>query len=150
MLRVSKIQLPLEGFDELVQEASAEGYAFLATAGNEWASGESRFSRPGEAFYAVVASEQEQERLVAVGGLNQDPFLNTPEIGRLRRIYVRAPFRRQGVGALLVASMLADARQSFRAVRLRADNAAAARLYETFGFLPYSDPHATHILRFTP
>ncbi len=146
MHSIRKIQLPIPGFSELVREASAEGFAFLATAKHEWATGENRFSKPGEAFYAVFAHEQ----LAAVGGLNQDPWLHTPEIGRLRRIYVRAAWRRQGIGALLVSTMLADARQSFRTVRLRADNPSAARLYESFGFAPYPDPHATHILHFAP
>ena len=141
---VRKIQLPIPGFAELVQEASSEGFVFLAAAEHEWTTGENRFSQPGEAFYAVFAEEQ----LVAVGGVNQDPYLHTPEIGRLRRIYVRAAWRRQGLGALLVSTMLADARQTFHTVRLRADNQTAARLYETFGFAPYTDPHATHILHF--
>ena len=146
MRLVRKIQLPLKGFDELVQEASAEGYAFLASAQSEWATGVNRFSKPGEAFYGVFVEEQ----LVAVGGLSLDPYLNMPGIGRVRRIYVRSAWRRQGIGALLVAAILADARQSFRTVRLRADNAGAARLYETFGFVPLADQHATHILHFEP
>ncbi len=145
---VRKVQLPLAGFSALVAEAREEGFAFLETAEQEWASGENRFSKPGEGFYAVFAVEREEEQLAAVGALGQDPYLQTPEIGRLRRIYVRAAWRRQGIGRLLVAAMLADGRQSFRAVRLRADNANAGRLYERCGFAPQVDPHATHILTF--
>lgn len=146
MRTIRKVQLFIPGFRELVQEASAEGFAFLQTAEHEWVSGENRFSKPGEAFYAVFVHEEP----VAVGGVNQDHYLDTPEIGRLRRIYVRAPWRRQGIGTLLVSTMLAEARQSFHTVRLRADNSTAARLYETFGFAPCADPQATHILHFTP
>jgi GNAT superfamily N-acetyltransferase len=142
MRSVRKIQLPFPGFNELVQEASAEGFAFLATTEHEWATGENRFSKPGEAFYAVFVHQLP----VAVGALGQDPYLTTPGIGRLRRIYVRAVWRRQGIGALLISTMLADARQSFHTIRLRADNPTAARLYETFGFQPYDDPNATHLL----
>ncbi len=144
MHSVRKIQLPVPGFAELVQEASAEGFAFLATAEHEWATAENRFSQPGEALYAVFAGEE----LLAVGGVNQDPYLHTPGIGRLRRIYVRAAWRRQGIGALLVSTMLADARHTFQSVRLRADNPGAARLYESFGFEPCESPSATHTLDF--
>jgi GNAT superfamily N-acetyltransferase len=141
---IRKVQLPLKGLDELVSEASAEGYAFLQTMQAEWASGENRFSGPGEAFYAVFADQH----LVAVGGLNRDPFLNEPGVGRLRRIYVRAGWRRHGIGSALVSAMLADARLSFHTVRLRADNPVAARLYESFGFNSCQQSSATHVLRF--
>jgi len=33
-------------------------------------------------------------------------------------------------------------------VRLRAENADAARLYERIGFVPVSNPDATHIILF--
>jgi GNAT superfamily N-acetyltransferase len=146
MNSIRKVQLPLSEFDELVAEASVQGFKFLSTMQAEWDVGENRFSGDGEAFYGVFV----QEKLVAVGGLNRDPFVNAPTIGRLRRIYVRAAWRRRGIGAALVAAMLSDARQSFHTVRLRADNPGAARLYERFGFQPCSDPGATHVLRFSP
>jgi GNAT superfamily N-acetyltransferase len=139
-----KVQLPLEGLDDLIREASAEGFTFLERLQEDWADGTNRFSGEGEAFYAVF----DQEQLVAVGGLSCDPFVDEPGTGRLRRIYVRAAWRRQGVGAALVGAMLADARKHFRTVRLRADNAAAARLYEKFGFQPVANGSATHVLRF--
>jgi GNAT superfamily N-acetyltransferase len=144
MPTVLKVQLPLEGLDDLIGEASAEGFTFLERLEEDWADGTNRFSGDGEAFYAVFA----QEQLVAVGGLSCDPFLGEPGTGRLRRIYVRAPWRRRGVGAALVGAMLADARQHFRTVRLRADNAAAARLYEKFGFQTVAHASATHVLHF--
>jgi GNAT superfamily N-acetyltransferase len=142
MRKVLRAVLPLEGLDVLLAEAAAEGFAFLEPLVADWESGENRFSGPGEGFYAVFAGDQ----LVAIGGLNQDPFLRSPEVGRLRRIYVRAAWRRQGIGEELVKAMLADARQSFSWVRLRAENAGAARLYERLGFTPCADEHATHTL----
>ncbi len=146
MRTVLKVQLPLERLDDLIDEASAEGFTFLERLREDWADGTNRFSGEGEAFYAVF----DQEQLAAIGGLNRDPFLGEPGTGRLRRIYVRASWRRRGIGAALVEAMLADARQNFRTVRLRADNAAAARLYESFGFEPVAHASATHILHFEP
>jgi GNAT superfamily N-acetyltransferase len=151
MRDVRKIELPVEGLDVLLREASAEGFAFLDRLQQDWADGTNRFCGKGEAFYGVFEREiSGQDHLVAIGGLSLDPYVNSTRVGRLRRIYVRPTFRRQGIGAELVAAMLADAHRSFQCVRLRAENAGAARLYESFGFQACVDQNATHLLRFEP
>jgi GNAT superfamily N-acetyltransferase len=151
MLFLSKVQLPLEGMKDLAVEASAQGYRFLDRLEREWNIGANRFSGPGEALYAAFDrhSQAHQDHLVAIAGLNIDPFLDDPAICRLRRVYVRSAWRNQGIGRALIAFILADARQNFRSIRLRAENGDAARLYERLGFQPIADSHATHILHFT-
>jgi hypothetical protein len=47
-----------------------------------------------------------------------------------------------------VTALVEQARRNFRCVRLRAENADAARLYESKGFSPIQSPDATHILFF--
>jgi GNAT superfamily N-acetyltransferase len=138
------LPLPLSGFDFLRAEARAEGYNFLDKMVREWETGANRFDAPGEILLGCL----DEGNLVAVGGLNRDPFAARPEIGRLRRVYVRAAWRKKGIGAMLVAALVMQARGHFRCVRLRAENAAAARLYERMGFVPIADPDATHILSF--
>ena len=86
--------------------------------------------------------------LIAIGGITQDQYLHDPQIGRLRRIYVRARWRGRGAGTRMVEYLLAVAEKSFRGVRLRAQNERAGRLYERLGFRPLVDPEATHILWF--
>jgi hypothetical protein len=44
--------------------------------------------------------------------------------------------------------LIEAAMQSFRCVRLRAENTDAARLYERIGFSPIANPDATHMLVF--
>jgi predicted GNAT family acetyltransferase len=83
-----------------------------------------------------------------VGGLNCDPFAGRPDVGRIRRVYVRPAWRDKGVGRALVIALIEKARTHFRCVRLRAENANAARLYERIGFAPIASPDATHILLF--
>jgi GNAT superfamily N-acetyltransferase len=90
----------------------------------------------------------EEGLLLAVGGLNLDPFAGRPDIGRLRRVYVRPAWRNKGIGRALVTALVDQARRNFRCVRLRAENADAARLYESMGFSPIQSPDATHILFF--
>jgi GNAT superfamily N-acetyltransferase len=144
MLVIQKIELPVPGFEVLHAEARAEGYDFLDTLSEEWAAGTNRYDGPGE----VLCGHFQDGALVAVGGLNCDPFAGQPDMGRLRRIYVRASWRNQGVGQALVSELLNRARVHFGCVRLRAENAAAARLYERMGFVPLDSPDATHILHF--
>jgi GNAT superfamily N-acetyltransferase len=152
MLSFSKIELPVAGMNDLAAEARSQGYRFLERLEREWSTGANRFSGPGEALYAafVRSTQDAPGQLIAVAGLNRDPFLDDPGICRLRRVYVRAAWRDQGIGRALIAFILADARSHFRSIRLRAENHDAARLYERLGFEPIPDANATHILHLAP
>jgi len=143
MLLIQPIELPAPGIDELRAEARAEGFQFLEPLVEDWLSGKNRFDAAGETLSGCL----EQETLVAVGGLNRDPYLADPNVGRIRRLYVRPAWRNQGVGTALLDNLIGTARQNFRSVRLRAENPRAARLYERKGFVPIASESATHILR---
>jgi GNAT superfamily N-acetyltransferase len=143
---IERIELPMAGLDTLHAESRAEGYNFIDTLVAEWASGRNRFDRPGE----LLCGHLDRGLLVAVGGLNRDPFAGRADIGRIRRVYVRAGWRNRGIGKALVANLVQEARCHFGSVRLRAENADAARLYERLGFVPIADPDATHILALEP
>jgi GNAT superfamily N-acetyltransferase len=141
---LARIALPVEGIIALQAEARREGYGFIDTLVREWASGANRFDAPGECLLGRI----DQDGIVAVGGLNIDPFAGDPRIGRIRRVYVLRRWRRMGIGRELVSALIEEAKRSFPCVRLRADNPNAARLYERLGFVPIQVPDATHILRF--
>jgi GNAT superfamily N-acetyltransferase len=144
MISIQKIELPVPGMESLQSEALAEGFGFIQTLVEQWASAENRFDAPGE----ILCGHLDHGLLVAVGALNIDPFAGDNEIGRIRKIYVRPAWRNKGVGRALVTTLVEEARKSFRAVRLRADNMNAARLYEKIGFAPIESPDATHMLIF--
>jgi GNAT superfamily N-acetyltransferase len=144
MISIQKIELPLPGIESLQSEALAEGYDFVQTLVEEWASAGNRFDAAGE----MLCGHLDQGLLVAVGGLNCDPFAARLDVGRIRRVYVRPAWRDKGIGRALVIHLIEQARTHFRCVRLRAENAEAARLYERIGFTPIANPDATHILIF--
>jgi GNAT superfamily N-acetyltransferase len=144
MNSIRNIGLPIPGIELLQADARQEGYNFVDRLIEEWASGVNRFDVPGE----ILLGDLDQGLLVAVGGLNVDPFAGRSDMGRLRRVYVRPAWRNRGIGGALVASLVEHARKGFSCVRLRAENADAARLYESMGFVPISSPDATHILSF--
>lgn len=142
MILIRPVTLPLPGFEALAAGAAAEGFEFLDRLLVEWESGSNRFDRPGEALLGVF----DDETLIGIGGLNRDPFLDDPAVGRIRRIYIRAAWRNCGIGANLVSALLGRANGSFDQVRLRAVSKDAGRLYERLGFQPIEDAHATHVL----
>jgi GNAT superfamily N-acetyltransferase len=144
MISIQQIKLPIAGMDLLSAEARNQGYRFIDTLLGEWASARNRFEAPGE----ILCGYLDQDLLVAVGGLNQDLFIGDPNIGRIRRVYVRSAWRNKGIGRALITTLLDHARMNFHCVRLRSENSDAARLYEKIGFSAIDDPHATHMLTF--
>lgn len=136
--RVDSADLP--GFSDLRVLAAEEGYRFLDRAEAEWLDGTNRFDRAGEGFFMAHLGEA----VVGVAGLNRDPFIPDPSVGRLRRVYVAPNVRNRGIGGHLVTTCLESAAGHFTRVRLRAENPAAARLYEALGFAPVDETDATH------
>ncbi len=124
----------------LVAESEREGFRFLARLVREFEDGSNRFDAPGEALLGCYRGAE----LVAVGGLNRDPYSPEPRVGRLRHLYVSPAFRRRRVGRTLVDALVAAARPHFDVLQLRTDTPAAARFYEALGFAAVALPHATH------
>lgn len=139
---IREIELPAPGIEELRGEALGEGYHFVETLIEECGTGANRYDRPGETLLGCFDGEV----LVAVGGLNIDPFANDPTVGRVRRVYVRPAWRNRGIGRALVATLVERSRGQFRRVRLRAESPDAGRLYERMGFEPTTEPNATHAM----
>lgn len=139
----SLLTLPHAGFSKLAAAATAEGYSFLERMQTDWDAGKNRFSGPGEYIIGVSLGNE----LVAIGGLNKDPYAIEATTGRLRHLYVAAPHRRCGVGRALVDTLLSQAGSYYHRIRLRTDSAEAAAFYESYGFQPIREPDATHNLR---
>ncbi|MGA3048762.1 MAG: GNAT family N-acetyltransferase [Terracidiphilus sp.] len=142
MILIERIALPVPGFEQLKAEARAEGYNLMNTLAEEWARGSNRFDAPGE----ILCGHADGGLVVAVGGINVDPYAGRAEVGRIRRIYVRPSWRNRGIGRALVSALIEEARGNFDYLHLRAENPTAIRLYESMGFTAIVDPAATHIL----
>ena len=133
------LDLPV-GIEMLRAEAAEEGFRFLDKLVTEWHSAENGFAKPGEVFLGAFQADG----LVAVGGLNRDPYADKDGVGRLRHLYVTKSARRSGVGAALVRQLLDRAAGSFHVVRLRTATREAAEFYVRLGFSPVDDQAATH------
>ncbi len=126
----------------LLQESESEGFRFIRRLVDDYASGANRFADPGEALYGAYSPG-----LVGICGLNRDPYLSDPDMGRVRHLYVVRSFRRAGFGRSLIETLIADARRHFRLLALRTTNPEAGRFYRALGFTAGSRfEHATHYL----
>jgi GNAT superfamily N-acetyltransferase len=138
--------LPLEQLSHLVKESEASGHRFVGRLVAEWQSGLNRFSHPGEALFAAMVESQ----IVAVCGLNQDPYAGDARVGRVRHVYVLKEFRRRGIGRRLIEQILNRARGTFDRLRLRTAAVEASRFYESLGFRASANiPECTHFLDFS-
>jgi len=130
---------PIPEFEDLVHESRQEGFRFMERLDEEWLSGANRFSKVGEALFAVF----DDGKLVAVGGINRQ----SDECGRLRHFYVITAVRRRGVGRLLEQHILAFASVHYTHIVLRTNTEVGELFYESLRFLrlPPGDD-ATHRL----
>lgn len=129
----------------LLRVSREEGHNLVERLVDDWEDGSNRFDRPGE----VALEARLDSRLVGVGGLNRDPYLNDPGVGRIRHVYVSPDARSLGAGRLLVLSLVEHARAHFSRVRLRTGRSEASGFYLRLGFVEAPDePDATHQLVF--
>jgi GNAT superfamily N-acetyltransferase len=122
--------------------AASEGFGFIDRLIDDWQTGLNRFDRPGERFFGSF----QEDRLLAVCGLNRDPYVDQDGVGRLRHLYVLRAVRRRGVATALVKRALSEAAGFFRFVRLQTDNQEAAELYAKLGFAHVIDETASHVI----
>jgi GNAT superfamily N-acetyltransferase len=97
--------------------------------------GRNRFSKRGECLYVV----RNRGAVIAVGGLNIDPYYNSPSLGRIRHLYVHPSFRRTGVGRRLMERIESDGEQYFQSFQLFTTSKAAGRFYEALSYAPVTD-----------
>lgn len=132
-------QLP-EGIDELLTRSEEEGYNFIRRLIADFDTGRNCFDQPGEALFAAL----DGERLVAIGGVNIDPFESVSGIGRVRRVYVLPECRGSGLGRLLMDEIEAHATQYFRLLNLYTDTVDAALFYQRLGYEAVALDEASH------
>lgn len=94
--------------------------------------GSNCFDRAGEGLWVV----QDTDQVVAVGGINIDPYFSDDALGRIRHVYVHPEYRRSGLGATLMRAIEDHGEQHFESFQLFTTNPDAARFYEALGYSP--------------
>jgi GNAT superfamily N-acetyltransferase len=144
MIAIERIDsLPIDRLGALATEAEATGFHGLSRLLSEWQAGRNRFDQPGEALFIAT----DNGRVVGVCGLNRDPYLGDPTVGRIRHLYVAVGYRRKRIGSRLVGGIVGAARGHFARLRLRTDNPDADAFHLCLGFLPVTgEPACSHQL----
>jgi GNAT superfamily N-acetyltransferase len=125
-------------------EAVSEGFGMITRLRKEWESGVNRFDREGEVLLGAFRAD----RLLGICGLNYDPYINDPRVGRVRHLYVMQQERRAGIGRSLVQRVLEHARSNFESVRLWTDRADS--FYDRLGFHREDGLKVTHVYLIRP
>jgi GNAT superfamily N-acetyltransferase len=130
MLQLVRVvdDLPDE-FPVLRAAAEAEGHKHMTRLAAEFAAGAQRFAKDGEVLLAAYLDGA----LVAIGGVTEEPSDPAGAL-RMRRLYVLAEFRRQGVGTRLANALLNEALSHRRLVTVHAGNSDAERFWEAVGY----------------
>lgn len=119
-----------DGCDGLLESSVVEGYDLVDRLVRDWNDGTNRFEGEGEALFAALS----EGWLGGIGGLNRDPYIEDPGVGRIRHLYVSPGARGRGLGRALVVALVDHARGRFVRVRLRASPPGASDFYLRLGF----------------
>ncbi|WP_078433733.1 GNAT family N-acetyltransferase [Metabacillus halosaccharovorans] len=130
--------------NSLITRSKEEGFRFIERLVNDYKNGSNTFNNSGEALFGVF---NEKEELIAIGGLNIDPFSQKQYIGRLRRFYVMKEYRRNGIGSLLIKKIINEAVKYYKILVLHTDTKQADLFYSSLGFLKEDlYPNSTHYI----
>jgi len=111
---------------------------------NDFEAGTNKFDQDGEALFIACKNDE----IIGICGLNRDPYSNSQEIGRVRRLYVSTKVRRFGIGRMLVDAVVEEAKTHYRTLVLRTNNPIADIFYRSIGFSRQLDSeNATHFFR---
>jgi GNAT superfamily N-acetyltransferase len=140
MIRLERIGNALPaGFAEMSDEARAEGFGMLDVLAADWKAETIRFDRDGEALFAGYVDELS----AGIGGMTHDPY--SPGALRMRRFYVRAPYRRLGVARAIATALLARPEIGGQAITANAARGSEA-FWESLGFVRAPRERQTHLL----
>ncbi|ADK05460.1 TPA: GNAT family N-acetyltransferase [Bacillus anthracis] len=118
--------------DYFVQESKDEGFYFLIKLISEYENKINTFNKTGECLYGIFQGE----KLIRIGGLNEDPYTGNNKIGRLRRFYISKDYRRIGLGKLLLNQLISHAeKDNFKVVVLHTDTKQGDAFYIANGFV---------------
>jgi GNAT superfamily N-acetyltransferase len=143
-IEIKQINVSLiRSLELLAVEAQFEGFNFVRRTIDEWKSGMNCFSKKGEILFGIFTSNL----CIGIGGLNIDPYIDDPSIGRIRHLYISQEHPRKGLATLLLKKIIKTAATYFETVRLFTNNPEASLFYESMGFDHSNSIKETHILK---
>lgn len=139
-VKVERVTSLPDGFALLRSEAAQEGFRNMEALFGQWQDGTQRFDRPGELLVVARLSGE----LAGIGGITED-FID-PSALRMRRFFVRAPYRRRGVGWSIADFLLTAASPLSRPIFVHAETEEATAFWESLSFERIEREKTTHRL----
>lgn len=133
----------IDSLEMIAKEATEENYSFVRKTIDEWKSGVNNFSKKGEKLWGIFINN----KCIAIGGLNKDPYIDDKDVGRVRHVYVSKEYRGQGLSIILLKLIISEAKKNFKSLRLSTHNPIAASLYESNGFNKVDGVKVTHEIK---
>lgn len=139
---IKELEFIPDQFEDLINLSMKEGFYFVERLKTAWLSGSNCFSKPGEKLLGAFINNQ----IIAICGINIDPYTEEHKTGRIRHLYVHPDHRRKGIAKVLLKNIIADGNIHFKKLRLRTHNLEASKFYEKLGLLKIeNDEFVTHI-----
>lgn len=128
--------------NKLLTDSLKDKSSIISTVIQEWFSRKNMFDKPGESLWGISINDE----IVAICGVNIDPYLNDKYIGRIRRLYVSSNYRYMGIATKLLRHILAFCRNYYVTLRIETYSNSISKLCLSIGGSKIVDPHATHVL----
>lgn len=133
-------ELSIKEIAPIIEASEQEGFKFLTRLKNDWISGKNRFDKTNERLYQI----KQETQIIAIGGINNNPYKEDGKIGRIRHVYVLPEYKRKGIGRQLILHLLDTFADKYEKITLRTDTEAAATFYESIGFKNVQSKNHTH------
>ncbi|PCJ16339.1 MAG: hypothetical protein COB02_16380 [Candidatus Cloacimonadota bacterium] len=134
-------ELKINELDHLIKEASQEKYSFMLKMKAEYIGNKNKFDKDKEAIFLAL----KDEKIVGFVGLNIDPYLEDPNVARVRHLYVLKDYRGQKIATQLLQSLIKHAKLNFKLLTLRTFFKEASDFYTSLNFkitpLIYASTH---------
>lgn len=132
--------LKIKDIEPLIKTSEQEGFRFLSRLKEDWIKGINLFNKRNEQLYQVRIEGQ----IVAIGGINNNPYEEKGKTGRIRHVYILPEYRRKGIGRTLILHLLKMMQGKYERITLRTDTKDASIFYESLGFEKVKSRHSSH------
>lgn len=116
------LDLDLTALEILISSSEKEGFNFVSRLKNDWKNNTNRFNKTNEKLYTISINNL----LIGIGGINNNPYNEDRNVGRIRHFYILPKYRQKGIGKHFIQFLLEENRMKYETLSLRTDTEIAS------------------------